>query len=283
MNLKSLFKTAYNQLEGTSSNSETKSLFFKCVSCGNEIRRKDIKNALYRCPVCNYYYKIGARKRICILTDINSFEEFDADMVSKNILKFPEYDYKIQNAMEKSKEKEAVITGKAMINGEECCLFVMESDYIMASMGAVVGDKITRLFEYATKNHLPVLGVVASGGARMQEGIISLMQMAKVSGAVKRHSDAGNLYIALLTHPTTGGVEASFAMLGDITIAEPNALVGFAGPRVIKQTLRSKKLPENFQRAEEVLRCGFIDDIVGRLEQKEYIGNILKMHKGGSK
>lgn len=282
MSFKDLFKNVYNQLEGTSKDTTSKSSFFKCVSCGNEIRRKDIKHAMYRCPVCNYYYKLSARKRIYYLTDYESFEEFDSDFVSRNIINFPEYEEKINKAKTKSKENEGVITGKATINGQSCCIFVMETDYIMGSMGAVVGDKITRLFEYATENSMPVVGVVASGGARMQEGIISLMQMAKVSGAVKRHSDAGNFYLSLLTHPTTGGVEASFAMLGDVIIAEPNALVGFAGPRVIEQTLR-KKLPENFQRAEEVLKCGFIDDIVGRLEQKDYIGKMLKFHNGGAK
>ncbi len=278
MSFRELFKKAYNQLEGTTHNATIDPKFFKCTSCGNEIRRKDIKNAMYRCPVCDFYYKIRARKRIDLLTDIDSFEEFDSDFISNNIFNFPEYENKIEKAINKSKENEGVITGKALIEGNECCVFVMETDYIMGSMGAVVGDKITRLFEYATKKSLPVVGVVASGGARMQEGIVSLMQMAKVSGAVKRHSDAGNFYLSLLTHPTTGGVEASFAMLGDVIIAEPRALVGFAGPRVIEQTIR-KKLPENFQRAEEVLRCGFIDDIVGRLEQKEYIGRMLEFHR----
>ncbi|MBE5936300.1 MAG: acetyl-CoA carboxylase, carboxyltransferase subunit beta [Lachnospiraceae bacterium] len=278
MELKTLFKFAPNKLEGEENTLVRKKTFVNCTSCGNDILKKDIKDALYICNVCNYYYKISARKRIMLLTDDDSFYEFDKDFRSTNILGFPEYDEKLNKAYEKTKENEAVITGKAKIDDIECCIFAMETNFIMASMGAVVGDKITRIFEYATENNLPVIGIIASGGARMQEGIISLMQMAKVSGAVKKHSDAGNFYLSLLTHPTTGGVEASFAMLGDVIIAEPGALVGFAGPRVIEQTLR-KKLPENFQRAEEVLKCGFIDDIVDRVEQREYISKMLKYNR----
>lgn len=276
--LKTYFKVAPNSLEGDMNTLAKKKTFVNCVSCGNDILKKEIRNSLYVCNVCNYYYKISARKRIMLLTDENSFEEFDAHFVSRNILDFPEYEVKLKKAYEKTKENEGVITGKALIDNMECCIFAMDTNFIMASMGSVVGDKITRLFEYATIHDLPVIGIIASGGARMQEGIVSLMQMAKVSGAVKKHSDAGNFYLSLLTHPTTGGVEASFAMLGDVIIAEPGALVGFAGPRVIEQTLR-KKLPENFQRAEEVLKCGFIDDIVDRADQREYIIKMLKYNR----
>ena len=212
-----------------------------------------------------------------MLTDKRSFVEMDRDMESKNILSFPEYEDKLLAAKEKSREKEAVICGEAAIGGSRVCIFAMDGNFMMGSMGAVVGEKITRLFEYATRRGLPVIGVTVSGGARMQEGMVSLMQMSKVSAAVKRHDKAGNLYIVLLTNPTTGGVDASFAMLGDITLAEPGARVGFAGPRVIEKTL-NQKLPEGFQKAERVLECGFIDEIVPRQEQKEYLERILKLH-----
>ena len=185
---------------------------------------------------------------------------------------------KLINANLESKENEAVITGVAKIGGYACAIFVMEPYFMMGSMGCVVGEKITRIFEYATENKIPVLGFTLSGGARMQEGILSLMQMAKTSGAVKKHSDDGNLYITVLTDPTTGGVTASFAMEGDIIIAEPHALVGFAGPRVIEQTIR-QKLPEGFQRAEFLLKNGFVDAIVPRNEQKSYITKLLSFHK----
>jgi len=213
-----------------------------------------------------------------MLTDKRSFVEMDADLESRNILGFPGYEEKITAAIEKSREKEGVICGVATICGHKTCIFSMDSNFMMGSMGAVVGEKITRLFEYATAHKLPVLGVTVSGGARMQEGMISLMQMSKVSAAVKRHSNKGGLYIVLLTNPTTGGVDASFAMLGDITLAEPGARVGFAGPRVIEKSL-NQALPEGFQKAERVLECGFIDEIVPRSEQKSYIGRLLELHE----
>jgi acetyl-CoA carboxylase carboxyl transferase subunit beta len=213
-----------------------------------------------------------------MLTDKRSFIEMDADLESRNILGFPGYDDKITAAIEKSREKEGVICGVATICGYKTCIFSMDSNFMMGSMGAVVGEKITRLFEYATAYKLPVLGVTVSGGARMQEGMISLMQMSKVSAAVKRHSNKGGLYIVLLTNPTTGGVDASFAMLGDITLSEPGARVGFAGPRVIEKSL-NQALPEGFQKAERVLECGFIDAIVPREQQKDYIGRILGLHE----
>ena len=212
-----------------------------------------------------------------MLTDKRSFIELFRGCESKNILGFPEYDSKLQAAMEKSRESEGVICGEATIGGCRCCIFSMDANFMMGSMGAVVGEKITALFEYATEKSLPVLGITVSGGARMQEGMISLMQMSKVSAAVKRHSNKGNLYIALLTNPTTGGVNASFAMLGDITLAEPGARIGFAGPRVVEKTL-NRALPKGFQKAERVLECGFIDAIVPRDQQKSYLEKLLKMH-----
>jgi acetyl-CoA carboxylase carboxyl transferase subunit beta len=212
------------------------------------------------------------------MCDEGSFEEFYADLTSKNIIDFPDYEKKLINSKLESKENDAVVAGIAKIGGFDCAVFVMDPYFMMGSMGCVVGEKITRIFEYSTQNKLPVIGFTLSGGARMQEGILSLMQMAKTSGAVKRHSDAGNLYITVLTDPTTGGVTASFAMEGDIIISEPLALIGFAGPRVIEQTIR-QKLPEGFQRAEFLLKNGFIDAIVPRNEQKNYITRLLSFHK----
>lgn len=215
-----------------------------------------------------------------MICDADSFVEFDKELASKNILDFPDYDKKLSNAKLESAENEGVVCGRCRIGGFNSAIFVMEPYFMMGSMGSVVGEKITRLFEMAEKEKLPVVGFTVSGGARMQEGIISLMQMAKTSGAVKRHSDGGNLFLCVLTDPTTGGVTASFAMEGDIIVAEPGALIGFAGPRVIEQTIR-KKLPEGFQRAEFLLEKGFLDDVIDRKKQKDYITKILKMHDKG--
>ena len=212
-----------------------------------------------------------------MLMDKRSFVELDRDLISGNVLGFPGYDEKLRLAKEKSREKEGVICGVGTVGGFRTCIFSMDANFMMGSMGTVVGEKITRLFEYATTNNLPVIGVTVSGGARMQEGMLSLMQMSKVSAAVKRHSKAGNLYVVLLTNPTTGGVDASFAMLGDITLAEPGARVGFAGPRVIEKTL-NQTLPREFQLAESVLECGFIDAIVPREEVKGTLETILRLH-----
>lgn len=278
MKLKGLFLKANNQLEGSEKSS--KSRVITCGKCGGEVSVSKIRKNNFICPKCGHYFSVRARRRILMLTDRRSFIELDRDMKSENILGFPGYEEKLKKAEERSREKEAVICGVGKIGGIECCLFSMEAKFMMGSMGAITGEKITRLFEYATKNNLPVLGVTVSGGARMQEGMISLMQMSKVSAAVKRHSDGGNLYIALLTNPTTGGVNASFAMQGDITLAEPGARIGFAGPRVIEKTLK-QKLPEGFQLSEQVLRCGFIDEIVPRDKQKDYITKILRIHQGG--
>lgn len=284
MNLKSLFKQPQNTLEGTENEVVTstpqKKGDFNCPGCGAPLLRTEVRVNYYSCPKCDFYFRVGGRRRLDFLCDKGSFREFFSDIVSTDPLSFPGYDEKLEAAREKSGENEAVICGIGRIDSMPCAIFSMDANFMMASMGAAVGERITRLFEYATENRLPVLGITASGGARMQEGMISLIQMAKVSGAVKRHGDAGGLYITLLTNPTTGGVTASFAMLGDILIAEPGALIGFAGPRVIEQTLR-QKLPEGFQSAESVQKCGFVDIIAERPHQKEIISSILKMHNGG--
>ena len=228
---------------------------------------------------CGYHFRMKARQRIQMITDKGSFREMYSGMRSDNPLNFPGYGDKIETVRAASCEKEAVICGTAAIGRQKCCMFVMESYFMMGSMGSAVGEKITSLFEYAVQRRLPVIGFTVSGGARMQEGLLSLMQMAKTSAAVKRHSDAGLLYIAVLTDPTTGGVTASFAMEADIILAEPGATVGFAGARVIEQTTR-KPLPDGFQTSEFVLKHGFIDSIVTRTNQKRCLTELLKMHDG---
>ena len=228
---------------------------------------------------CGYHFRMKARQRIQLIADKGSFRELYSGMRSENPLNFPGYNDKIETVRIASAEKEAVVCGTASIGAQKCCLFVMESYFMMGSMGSAVGEKITALFEYAVQHRLAVVGFTISGGARMQEGLLSLMQMAKTSAAVKRHSDAGLLYIAVLTDPTTGGVTASFAMEADIIIAEPGATVGFAGARVIEQTTR-KALPEGFQTSEFVLKHGFIDSIVPRVSLKSYLAELLKLHDG---
>ena len=229
---------------------------------------------------CGYHFRMKARQRIKMIADRDSFHELYSDVKAGNPLNFPGYRDKIDTVRAASGEEEAVVCGTAKIGGQSCCLFVMESYFMMGSMGTAVGEKITLIFEYATKHRLPVVGFTVSGGARMQEGLLSLMQMAKTSAAVKRHSDAGLLYICVLTDPTTGGVTASFAMEADIILSEPGATVGLAGARVIEQTTR-KSLPKGFQKAEFVLEHGFIDSIVVRSNQKKILTELLKMHNGG--
>jgi len=248
-----------------------------CPSCQQQVFSSDVTDNLNVCPNCRHHFRINARQRISIICDVGSFVEHDKDMVTDKGLEFPGYQKKLSQATLESAEKEGVICGIATINNLKCAIFVMDPYFMMGSMGTVVGEKITRLFEFATENNLPVVGYTVSGGARMQEGILSLMQMAKVSGAVKRHSDSGNLYITVLTDPTTGGVTASFAMEGDIILSEPHALIGFAGPRVIEQTIR-QKLPVGFQRAEFLVNKGFVDLIVERRKQKEILTKLLIMH-----
>ncbi|MGN0173122.1 MAG: acetyl-CoA carboxylase, carboxyltransferase subunit beta [Acutalibacteraceae bacterium] len=253
-----------------------------CGACKTESDRSVLIKNYYICPNCGRYMRIIPRDRIRLISDKNSFEEIDKGITSKDFFKFPSYSEKLVKAKKATGENEAVVTGTVTIDGIKCAVFVMDARFIMASMGSAVGEKITRLFEYATKNSLPVIGFTASGGARMQEGIVSLMQMAKTSGAVKKHSNEGNLYITVLTDPTTGGVTASFAMQGDIILAEPKALVGFAGRRVVEQTTKTA-LPDNFQSAEFLLEHGFVDSIVDRSELKKTLSTLLKMHTKGGK
>lgn len=258
-------------------NSVDDKFWIYCETCKSQVFRKDIEENLNICPKCNKHYDFSARKRIKLLLDENSFEEFDYDLEFKNILNFPDYETKISKYKNATNEKEAVITGKGIIHGVEVVLCVMNPKFMMGSMGAIVGEKITQSIEYAIDNKLPVLICCASGGARMQEGMISLMQMAKTSQALSKLSDAGLLYISILTNPTTGGVTASFATLGDIIIAEPNALIAFAGPRVIKQTIK-QDLPKGFQTSEFLLEHGFVDLIVNRDQMKDTLFNLLSLH-----
>jgi acetyl-CoA carboxylase carboxyl transferase subunit beta len=255
-------------------------LFAKCPSCKYTIYTKDLGQEKV-CPFCGYNFRISALERLALVADEASFSELFTGIETSDPLDFPDYAEKLAAAKAKTGLDEAVLTGVARIKGQKTALAIMDANFIMASMGMVVGEKITRLFEYATAEKLPVIIFTASGGARMQEGIMSLMQMAKISAAVKRHSTAGLLYITVLTDPTTGGVTASFAMLGDIILAEPQTLIGFAGRRVIEQTVR-EDLPEDFQKAEFLQAHGFVDKIVKRTELTATLGQILKLHdKGG--
>ena len=234
----------------------------KCPNCHKHIPLSRLWANNLVCT-CGYHFRMKARQRIQMLVEKGSFRELDSQMKSENPLNFPGYREKTETVRVASGEQEAVICGTAVLGNQKCCLFVMEPYFMMGSMGSAVGEKITGLFEYAVKYRLPVIGFTVSGGARMQEGLLSLMQMAKISAAVKRHSDAGMLYVAVLTDPTTGGVTASFAMEADIILAEPGAVIGFAGARVIEQTTK-KILPKGFQKSEFVLEHGFIDKIVSQ-------------------
>ena len=254
-------------------------LLRKCNKCGAAIIAEDVKNGYYICPKCHGYFRVHAYRRIEMLADEGSFEEWDKEMDFVNPLDFKGYEDKVARLKEHTKLNEAVVTGKIMINGNPAVIGVCDGRFMMASMGHIVGEKITRAVERATAEKLPVIIFTCSGGARMQEGIVSLMQMAKTSAALKRHSDAGQLYVSVLTDPTTGGVTASFAMLGDIILAEPKALIGFAGPRVIEQTI-GQKLPKGFQRSEFLLEHGFVDRIVEREEMKDVLAQILEIHSG---
>ncbi len=278
-----LFRSPQNELEkgGKPVPEEDAGIRTACPHCGAQLPLSELQDNLQVCTACGYHFRIGPRDRIVYLVDEDSFQELYGDMKSRDVLSFPGYDQKLRNAKLASREKEGVVCGTAKVSGEECALFVMDPNFMMGSMGTVVGEKITRLFEYATEKGLPVVGFTVSGGARMQEGILSLMQMAKTSAAVRKHSDAGNFYLTVLTDPTTGGVTASFAMDGDIIMAEPGATIGFAGARVIEQTIR-KKLPQGFQKAEFLLEHGFVDLITPRTEQKETIGKLLRLHRKGA-
>lgn len=290
MNLKEMFKkTTYvsikdsrNVREMQSKPEVPKGLLKKCNVCKAAIITEDVKNGYYICPKCHSYFRMHAYRRIEMIADEGSFEEWEQGLSSDNPLKYKGYEEKLKALREKANLDEAIIIGKASIHGSEAVIGVCDGRFMMASMGKVVGEKIARAVERATDLQLPVILFACSGGARMQEGIVSLMQMAKTSAALKRHSKAGQLYISVLTDPTTGGVTASFAMLGDIILAEPNALIGFAGPRVIEQTI-GQKLPKGFQRAEFLLEHGFIDEIVEREKMKEVLSDILKLHEAGER
>ena len=253
-------------------------LFAKCPACKHTIYQKDLgKNKV--CPNCDYNFRITAKERLAIVADKDSFVEMFTGIESKNPLDFPGYPEKLAATKARTGLDEAVMTGTATIKGKKTALAIMDSTFIMASMGTVVGEKITQLFEHAIEKKLPVVIFTASGGARMQEGIMSLMQMAKISAAVKRHSNAGLLYLTVLTDPTTGGVTASFAMEGDIILAEPQTLIGFAGRRVIENTVR-ETLPDDFQKAEFLQEHGFVDAIVKRTELADTIATLLSFHGG---
>lgn len=252
-------------------------MWMKCPNCTEAVYADDVKENNHICPKCGYNLRISWNTRIDMVADNDTFEEWDKEMEISNPLDFEGYENKLEGARKKLNINEAVVTGKCKIGGFETAIGICDASFMMASMGHVVGEKITRMVERATSKKLPVIIFACSGGARMQEGIISLMQMAKTSAALKKHSEAGNLYISVLTDPTTGGVTASFAMLGDIIIAEPNALIGFAGPRVIKQTI-GQKLPDGFQRAEYLLEKGFVDAIVDRNDMKDTLAEILRLH-----
>lgn len=254
-----------------------KGLLRKCNKCKATIIVKDVKSGNYICPKCGGYFRMHAYRRIQMIADEGSFEEWDKDLTGGNPMDYPGYPEKIQNLQNKTGLKEAIVTGKCTINGIETVIAVCDGRFMMSSMGWAVGEKIARATEKATEEKLPIILFACSGGARMQEGITSLMQMAKTSAALRKHSDAGLLYISVLTEPTMGGVTASFAMLGDIILAEPGALIGFAGSRVIEQTIR-QKLPKGFQTAEFLMEHGFIDDIVRREDQKETLATLLEMH-----
>lgn len=280
------FRKPKNELEPMSNEQQNvpfvpDEMWIKCPKCNTMLLTTDMEENLRICTKCNHHFRMNAQQRINMFADEKTFVEHDGDLESTNILGFPGYDKKLEKARVKG-GKESVICGECKISGIDTVLCVMDPDFMMGSMGTITGEKITRAFEYATDKKLPIVVCTVSGGARMQEGIMSLMQMAKTSGAVKRHSDEGLLYITVLTDPTTGGVTASFAMEGDIILAEPDTLVAFAGPRVIEQTIR-QKLPKDFQSSEFVLQKGFIDAVVSRDNLKNTVAKLLKMHGYGSK
>ena len=251
--------------------------WIKCDNCKEILYKEDVRANYSVCPNCGKHFRLSSRRRIAQIIDEGTFEELNKDLHTTDPIKFEGYLQKVKSLEEKTKIKEAVRTGIGKINGINVAIGVMDTNFMMGSMGEVVGEKITRLIETAIEKHLPVILFCASGGARMQEGMVSLMQMAKTSAALSKLNKAGLLYISVFTDPTTGGVTASFASLGDVILAEPGALIGFAGPRVIEQTI-NQKLPEGFQRAEFLLEHGFVDRIVERKDMKNELFNILKLH-----
>ena len=252
-----------------------------CPACGGTVKRRDLVAGRYVCPLCGHHYPVGAYYRLSLVLDRGTFRELDGSLTSNDPLSFPGYAVKLDTARRRTGMSEAVVTATGRMGGQKVAVGALDSRFFMGSMSAALGEKVTRLVEYAEKNKLPLILFSASGGARMQEGILSLMQMAKTSAALERFSQKGGLYISVLTHPTTGGVTASFASLGDIMLAEPGALIGFAGPRVIEQTI-GEKLPEGFQSAEYLLEHGFLDAIVPRAQLRDTLLQLLKLHgKGG--
>lgn len=248
-----------------------------CPKCKQQFNKADVKSNMNVCMACGYHYVISAERRVKFLVDPGTFKPLKCKVAFANPLEYPEYEDKIKSLQDKTGLEEAVYTGVGKIDGYEAVVAVMSSKFLMGSMGMAVGEKVTNAIEYADKKKLPLIIFTASGGARMQEGILSLMQMAKTSAAIERFNNNGGLYISVLTHPTTGGVTASFATLGDITLAEPDALIGFAGPRVIEQTI-GQKLPEGFQRSEFQQEHGFVDQIVPRDKMRETIAHVLRLH-----
>ncbi len=248
-----------------------------CPKCKQVYDKAVLRENLNVCPACGYHFVISPERRVRNLVDQGSFKQLKCKVPFVNPLENPDYEAKITSLQEKTGLEEAVYTGVGKIDGYETVICVMSSKFLMGSMGIAVGEKVTNAFEYADKKKLPIVVFTASGGARMQEGILSLMQMAKTSAAVEKFSKHGGLYVAVLTHPTTGGVTASFATLGDITLAEPEALIGFAGPRVIEQTI-GQKLPDGFQRSEFLVDHGFVDQIVPRNKMRETLALILRLH-----
>ena len=251
-----------------------------CPGCGAECANQDLVRSEYVCPHCGYHLPIGAYLRLSLLLDPFTFRELWPGLTAPNALEFPGYEDKLAAQREKTALYDAAVSAVGKLNGISAVFAVLASRFFMGSMGVAVGEKITRAAEYAQKHRLPLIIFSASGGARMQEGILSLMQMAKTSAAIRRFSDAGGLYISVFTHPTTGGVTASFASLGDVTLAEPGALIGFAGPRVIRQTI-GQELPDGFQRAEYLEEHGFVDQIVPRGQLRDTLAQLLALHRKG--
>ena len=253
-----------------------------CPACSRAVPRRELVANRYVCPLCGHHYPVGAYYRLSLILDKGTFRELDAGLASNDPLDFPGYEAKLDQARRRTGMNEGVVTATGRMGGQRVAVGAIDSRFFMGSMSAALGEKVTRLVEFADKYRLPLILFSASGGARMQEGILSLMQMAKTSAALERFSQRGGLYISVFTHPTTGGVTASFASLGDIILSEPGALIGFAGPRVIEQTI-GEKLPEGFQRAEYLLDHGFVDQVVPRGEMKAVLGRLLRLHAKGGK
>ncbi|WP_017415112.1 acetyl-CoA carboxylase, carboxyltransferase subunit beta [Clostridium tunisiense] len=284
LELKRLFKkNVYIEVKNNPQGEENKptipdGLWVKCEGCGKILYKNDLEENQKVCNLCNYHFRLTARERIEQIIDSGTFIELNKELISSNPLDFNGYEEKLEKLKKSTELEEAVVTGYGRINNNNTVIAVMDSRFLMGSMGSVVGEKITRAVEFATEKELPIVIFTCSGGARMQEGIFSLMQMAKTSSAISIHNKKGLLYITVITDPTTGGVTASFAMLGDIILSEPNALIGFAGRRVIEQTIK-ESLPADFQKAEFLQKKGFVDRIVKRNELKETLGKLLRLHR----